>query len=203
MHFSLKTNILKVFRMRICVFCGSSFGKNEKYREAATSLGMAIAQKGYGLVYGGASVGLMGTLADAVLKSGGEVIGVIPQSLVDVEISHKGLTELRVTLSMHERKAMMAELSDAFAVLPGGIGTLEEAFEIWTWSQLGIHNKPIGLLNVEGYFTGLESFLNHTVQEEFVKQVHRNIMMSDTDAEKLVERLISTKVPTIRKWIVP
>lgn len=189
--------------MRICVFCGSSFGKNEKYKEAAKSLGAAIAKKGYGLVYGGASVGLMGTVADAALKSGGDVIGVLPKSLADLEISHKGLTELRVTDSMHERKAIMAELSDAFVVLPGGIGTLEEAFEIWTWSQLGIHSKSIGLLNVENFFSGLETFLDHIVEEAFVKQVHRDIMLSDTNPERLVDRLLLAEVPNTHKWVDP
>ena len=187
--------------MRICVFCGSSKGKSKRYSEAAQSLGTVIAKKGYGLVYGGASVGLMGIVADAALKAGGEVIGVLPKALADVEIDHKGLTELHLTSSMHERKALMADLSNAFVVLPGGIGTLEEAFEVWTWSQLGIHSKPIGLLNVENYFTGLETFLDHIVEQAFVTQEHRNIMISESHAENLVTRLVSMKVPNTRKWV--
>ena len=186
--------------MRICVFSGSSIGKSKQYSEAAQSLGTVIANNGYGLVYGGASVGLMGIVANAALKAGGEVIGILPKALADVEIGHKGLTGLHLTSTMHERKAMMAELSDAFAVLPGGIGTLEEAFEVWTWSQLGIHQKPIGLLNIANYFTGLELFLDHVVEEEFVTQAHRNIMISDETAESLVARLSSMKVPNTRKW---
>ncbi len=187
--------------MRVCVFCGSSFGKNPLYKTAARTLGAALARKGLGLVYGGASVGLMGIVADAALAEGGEVIGVIPEALSDLELSHKGLSELHLTSSMHERKAMMADLSDAFIALPGGIGTLEETFEILTWSQLGIHSKPVGLMNVENYFDGLQQFLDHTVTEGFVKPVHRQILISESESDKLIERLIASQVPKIKKWI--
>jgi len=143
----------------------------------------------------------MGIVADAALAEGGEVIGVIPEALSDLELSHKGLSELHLTSSMHERKAMMADLSDAFIALPGGIGTLEETFEILTWSQLGIHSKPVGLMNVENYFDGLQQFLDHTVTEGFVKPVHRQILISESESDKLIERLIASQVPKIKKWI--
>lgn len=145
----------------------------------------------------------MGTLADAVLQNGGSVIGVLPQSLADVELAHSGLTELKIVASMHERKATMAELSDAFVMLPGGIGSLEEAFEMWTWSQLGIHHKPIGLLNVDGFYDGLQSFLDHLVAEAFVKPVHRNILLSDDEPGRLIDRLLAAEIPTEGKWIDP
>jgi len=189
--------------MNICVFAGSSFGARPSYLSAAQSLGRELAQREIGLVYGGASVGLMGAVADAALDAGGRVIGVLPQSIASVEIAHKGLTELRVVASMHERKAQMAELSTGFIVLPGGIGSLEESFEVWTWSQLGIHSKPIGLLNVEGFYDGLEAFLDQMVRELFVKQVHRNILQSDVDPSRLIDRLLDAEVPTEGKWIDP
>ncbi len=164
---------------KICVFCGSSSGRQPEYIEAAHKLANALTKRGIGLVYGGASVGIMREIADAVLSSGGEVIGVIPQALVDKEVSHKGLTELKVVSSMHERKAVMAELSDGFIALPGGLGTLEELFEVLTWSQLGFHNKPCGLLNVNGYYNKLSSFLDHAVDEEFVKMKHRELLLNE------------------------
>ncbi len=188
---------------RICVFCGSSFGARDAYRQAARNLGAAIAKNGFGLVYGGASVGLMGAVADAALAEGGEVIGVLPEALADLELAHKGLTELHIVSSMHERKAMMADLSTAFAVLPGGIGTLEEAFEVWTWSQLGIHGKAIGLLNVAGFYDGLGGFLDHLVTEAFVRPVHRDIMIAEEDPARLVERLAAAEIPNVRKWSEP
>ena len=187
--------------MRICVFCGSSLGAKPAYRKAAEALGREIAERGVGLVYGGASVGLMGVVADASLAAGGEVIGVLPEALAELEIAHDGLTELRIVASMHERKKQMADLSDAFIALPGGIGTLEEAFEIWTWSQLSIHQKPIGLLNVADYYGGLSAFLDHVVDEGFVKPVHREIMISDEAPGALIERLLEAEVPTDRKWV--
>ena len=189
--------------MNICVFAGSGLGARPSYRSAAQSLGRELAHREIGLVYGGASVGLMGAVADAALAAGGSVIGVLPQSIANVEIAHEGLTELRVVASMHERKAQMAELSTGFIVLPGGIGSLEEAFEVWTWSQLGIHSKPIGLLNVEGFYDGLEAFLDQLVTELFVKQVHRNILQSDDDPSRLIDLLLSAEVPTEGKWIDP
>ncbi len=156
-----------------------------------------------GLVYGGACVGLMGVLADAALDRGGAVIGVIPQALVDIEVAHHGLTELHVVQSMHERKAAMADRADVFAVMPGGIGSLEEAFEAWTWSQLGIHRKSIGLLNVAAFYDGLERFLDHLVKEQFVKSVHRRIMVSDSDPDGLLDKLITATVPVTGKVEAP
>lgn len=185
----------------ICVFAGSSPGVRPAYRRAAEALGAELARRRFRLVYGGASVGLMGALADAALAHGGSVVGVMPQSLVDAEVAHGGLTELRVVQTMHERKAQMAELSQGFVVLPGGIGSLEEAFEVWTWSQLGLHAKPIGLLNIEGFYDGLETFLDSLVAEGFVKPVHRGIMLSDTEPGRLLERLLSADVPGQPKWI--
>jgi len=145
----------------------------------------------------------MGAVADAALDQGGVVIGVIPESIADLEIAHEGLTQLEVVRSMHERKARMSDLSDGFIVLPGGIGSLEEAFEVWTWSQLGIHSKAIGLLNVEGFYDGLEGFLDHLVREAFVKPIHRGILLSDSDPIRLVDRVLAAEVPAARKWIEP
>jgi uncharacterized protein (TIGR00730 family) len=168
----------------VCVYCGSSFGSDGVYVEATTALARSLAQRGIRVVYGGASVGLMGVLADATLQAGGEVVGVIPQLLVDREIAHRGLTELHVVSSMHERKALMAELSDAFVALPGGIGTLEELIEVYTWSFLGIHDKPLGVLNVNGYYDGLSAFLDHAVGQGFLRPEHRErlVIAGDTDA---------------------
>ncbi len=187
--------------MNICVFCGSSQGARASYQIAAASLGVELARRNIGVVYGGANVGLMGAVANAALEEGGSVIGVLPQSLADVEIAHEGLTELRIVSSMHERKAQMAELSDAFIALPGGIGTLEETFEVWTWSQLGIHAKPIGLLNTDGFYDGLASFLDHLVAEAFVKQPHRDILVSETSASVLIDQLLDADVPKVKKWV--
>ena len=187
--------------MRLCVFCGSSLGGDPAYKRAAAALGAELAARKIGLVYGGASVGLMGVLADAALEAGGEVIGVLPEALADLEIAHEGLSELRIVASMHERKAQMAALSEGFIALPGGIGTLEETFEVWTWSQLSIHAKPVGLLNVNGFYDGLEAFLDHMTAEAFVKPVHRNIMLADADPAALIDRLIDAEVPTDRKWV--
>jgi uncharacterized protein (TIGR00730 family) len=159
--------------MRLCVFCGSSSGSSPIYVDQAKALGTALAQSGIDLVYGGASVGLMGAVADATLAAGGNVIGVMPQALVDKEISHKGLTDLRIVGSMHERKALMAELADGFIALPGGLGTFEELFEVWTWAQLGYHRKPCALLNVDGFYDKLSGFLDDVVTRGFVKPSHR------------------------------
>ncbi|MEO1251460.1 MAG: TIGR00730 family Rossman fold protein [Pseudomonadota bacterium] len=187
--------------MRICVFCGSSPGRKSDYRATAEDLGRRLADRGIGVVYGGASVGLMGAVADGALAAGGEVIGVLPEALRDLEIAHEGLSELKVVGSMHERKMQMADLSDAFIALPGGVGTLEEAFEILTWSQLAIHSKPIGLLNVGGFYDGLSAFLDHLVEEAFLRPVHRAIMINDDDPDRLVDRLLSAEIPTDRKWV--
>lgn len=174
---------------KICVYCGSSSGRKPEYIEAAHSLARLLAQRGIGLVYGGASVGIMGAIADAVLSNGGEVVGVIPRALVEKEVSHEGLTELKVVDTMHERKAVMMDVADGFIALPGGLGTLEELFEVLTWSQLGFHKKPCGLLNVAGYYEGLISFINSAVDEQFIKTRHRDMLLIEDDAEKLLARM--------------
>ncbi len=171
---------------KVCVYCGSSSGRRPEYGYAARSLAKVLTLRGIGLVYGGASVGIMGEIADAVLAGGGEVIGVIPQSLVDKEVAHDRLTELKVVGSMHERKAVMMDLSDGFIALPGGLGTQEELFEVLTWSQLDFHKKPCGLLNVEGYYDKLCSFLDHAVEEQFVKMHHRETLLVENSPEKLL-----------------
>ena len=173
----------------VCVFSGSSPGARPSYTETATALGREIAERGLRLVYGGASVGLMGAVADAALAAGGEVVGVIPQHLMDREVAHDGLTELRVTGSMHERKALMADLADGFVALPGGLGTLEELAEILTWSQLGLQSKPCGLLDVEGFFDPLLAFLDHTVAERFVSTEHRALVLAADRPDALLDLL--------------
>jgi uncharacterized protein (TIGR00730 family) len=186
---------------RVCVFSGSSPGADIAYRAAACDLGHALAERGIELVYGGAHVGLMGALADAALESGGRVTGVIPQSLVDREIAHPGLSDLRIVGSMHERKAQMAELADAFVALPGGVGTLEELFEVYTWNQLGLHAKPLGLFNVRGYFDGLARFLDHAVEERFVTRAHRAMLLVGEDLAGLLDGLAGWDAPAQPKWI--
>jgi uncharacterized protein (TIGR00730 family) len=187
---------------RVCVFCGSSPGANPAYADATAELGRLLVADGIGLVYGGGAVGLMGVLADSVLGAGGEAVGVIPQALVDREIGHDGLSELRVVGSMHERKALMAELSDAFVALPGGLGTLEELFEVYTWAQLGLHRKPCGLLDVERYFAGIVDFLEHAVRERFVSEEHRAMLMVDRDPRRLIDRLREFEPKAAQpKWI--
>jgi uncharacterized protein (TIGR00730 family) len=168
----------------VCVYCGSSFGTDPAYLEATRTLARTFVQQRIRVIYGGAANGLMGALADATLEAGGEVVGVIPQQLVDREIAHQGLTELHVVATMHERKALMAQLSDAFVALPGGIGTLEELIEIFTWSQLGLHNKPLGVLNVNGYYDRLGAFLDHAVEQGFqpAEQRAKLVMATDPDA---------------------
>ena len=172
---------------RICVFCGSSVGANPKYLAEAKSLGLRIAGGGWGLVYGGTSIGLMGATADAALSDGAEVIGVLPQALQDREIAHRGLTRLHLVGSMHERKALMASLSDAFIALPGGYGTLDEFFEIVTWAQLNIHSKPCLLINTNGYFDFLLRFLDHAVSEEFVKPANLRLVRVATDSAEALQ----------------
>jgi uncharacterized protein (TIGR00730 family) len=184
---------------RICVFCGSSTGCRPIYADAARVLGQLLAQRGIGLVYGGGRLGLMGVLADAVLASGGEVIGVIPQAMVQQERGHTGLTELRVVSSMHERKATMSELAAAFVALPGGFGTLEEFCEVLTWTQLGLHRKPCGILNVCGYFDALLKLFDHAVEERFLRPEHRQLVLADEDAASLVDRLWQFEVPVVEK----
>ena len=173
----------------ICVFCGSSNGASPSYAAAAKALGECAAAQGIQIVYGGASVGIMGVLADSALAAGGRVIGVIPRALVDREIAHTALTQLHVVDTMHERKARMAELADAFVALPGGLGTLEELFEIWTWGMLGLHHKPYGLLDVDGYYQPLITFLDHARDEAFVRPSQRDRLVVDTDAERLLAAL--------------
>ena len=186
---------------RLAVFCGSNPGTRPDYVAAARALGTLLAQRGIGVVYGGSSVGLMAALADAVQDELGDVIGVIPRMLVEREVANKSLTDLRVVETMHERKALMAELADGFIALPGGIGTLEEFFETWTWAQLGMHSKPCGLLNVEGYYDGMLQFLDHAVAERFVRDVHRAMVIVESDPEKLLARVMSYEPPRVVKWI--
>jgi uncharacterized protein (TIGR00730 family) len=186
---------------RVCVFCGSSPGANSQYATLAKGLGGALARRGLGLVYGGGNVGLMGILADAVLSDGGHVTGVIPQSLVDLEVAHAGLPDLRVVNSMHERKALMADLADGFIALPGGIGTLEEFCEILTWAQLGLHQKPCGLINTAGYFDHLLAFLDHAVSERFLRHTHRGMVLAEADPETLLDRFQAYQPPQLAKWI--
>lgn len=181
--------------MRICVFCGSSPGRTPAYAEAAAGLGRLLAERGIGLVYGGATVGTMGVIADAALAAGGEVYGVIPVNLVDREIAHAGLTELYETPDMHRRKAKMADLADGFIALPGGAGTLEELFEVWTWAQLGLHDKPIGLLDVQGYWTAMTGLLDHMVAEGFLRPAYREALQLDTDPVALLDKLASARPP--------
>ncbi|HEV7923552.1 MAG TPA: TIGR00730 family Rossman fold protein [Thermoanaerobaculia bacterium] len=186
---------------RICVFCGSNRGARPEYTAAARALASALLQQRLTLVYGGGRVGLMGELADAVLAGGGQVIGVIPRNLVLREVGHAGLTELRVVETMHERKALMADLADAFIALPGGLGTFEEVFEIWTWAQLGVHRKPVGFLDVAGYYAPLLSFLDHAVAEQFVRPQHRAIALVEQEPDALLARLRSYAPPDVEKWI--
>jgi uncharacterized protein (TIGR00730 family) len=187
---------------RICVFCGSSPGARPAYAEATAELARLLVADGIGLVYGGANVGLMAVLADTVLAEGGDAIGVIPQPLVDREIGHPGLSDLRVVGSMHERKALMAELADAFVALPGGLGTLEELFEVYTWSQLGLHSKPCALLDVERYYEGVADFLDHAVRERFVSEDHRAMLVVDRDPRMLLDRLREFEPAAARpKWL--
>ncbi len=189
-------------RKRYCVFSGSSLGVRCEYAKSAADLGEQLAAEGIGLVYGGSSVGLMGAVADAVLKAGGEVIGVIPQFMVEKEVAHQGLSDLRITSSMHERKALMAELSDGFIALPGGIGTFEETFEIWTWAKLGHHTKPCALLNCEGFYDGLASFLDMVVQEGFLAEVDRQMLLSEREPRSLLKAMKCYVAPEPRgKWM--
>jgi len=187
----------------ICVYCGSSPGLLPDYRESARRLGIEMAARGLGLVYGGASVGVMGAVADAVLQQGGTVTGVIPHSLATREVSHTGLDELIVVDSMHERKARMAELSDGFIALPGGWGTIEEIFEMLTWAQLGFHEKPCGLLNVASYYDPLFAFLESAIEQRFVKEEYRPMMMMDDSPAALLDRFTAYRAPRVRKWIGP
>ncbi|MDB6064210.1 MAG: yvdD [Pedosphaera sp.] len=186
---------------RLCVYCGSNNGSRPAYVKAAQDMGTMLARRGIELVYGGGRVGLMGTIADATLAVGGHVIGVIPEALAAREVAHLGLKQLRVVHSMHERKALMVELSDAFVALPGGFGTLEEFCEVLTWAQLGLHRKPHGLLNVEGFYDGLLAFFDHAVAEKFIRAEHRKLVVSESDPERLLELLLKSELPNLDKWI--
>ncbi len=189
-------------RRRVCVFCGSSPGARSAYAEATAQLAGLLVAEGIGVVYGGGGVGLMGKLADAVLARTGEIIGVIPRALVQKEIGHPAVSDLRVVESMHERKATMAELADAFVALPGGLGTLEELFEVFTWSQLGLHRKPCALLNVEGYYDGVGVFLDHAVRERFLRAEHRSSLIVESEPRALLERLERFQPGAVTpKWI--
>jgi uncharacterized protein (TIGR00730 family) len=186
---------------RICVFCGSSAGSRPAYARAARDLGIALACRGIALVTGGGRVGSMGAIADAALENGGEVIGVIPHALVARELAHQGLTELHVVDTMHERKARMNDLASGFVTMPGGFGTLDETCEILTWAQLGLHQKPIGLLNVEGYFDPLLAFLDHAVAEGFLRPEHRSILLAEREPQTLISRMLEYRPAATAKWI--
>jgi uncharacterized protein (TIGR00730 family) len=190
-----------LLRVRLCIFCGSSPGARPDYGAATEELAKLLAERGIGIVYGGASVGLRGLLADTALAAGGEVIGVIPAALQRKEIGHTGLTHLEVVSSMHERKALMAELSNGFIALPGGSGTLEELFEVFTWSQLGLHRKACALLNVAGYYAGLETFLDHAVNERFLRPEHRAMLLCEDTPEAVLDALERFEPPVVDKWL--
>jgi uncharacterized protein (TIGR00730 family) len=187
---------------RLCVFCGSSAGNRPEYRAAARRLGELLAGRGVGLVFGAGHIGLMGVLADAVLANGGEAVGVIPQALVDKELAHRGLTALHVVDTMHQRKALMADLADGFAALPGGYGTADEFFEVLTWAQLGLHARPTGLLNVAGFFDPLLAWVDQCVREGFLRPEHRDSLLVAGDPEELLEMLLHSRpAPQTPKWI--
>jgi uncharacterized protein (TIGR00730 family) len=186
---------------RICVFCGSSEGSRPEYRAATEQLGAELVRRNMGLVYGGGNVGLMGVLADAVLGAGGEAIGVIPENLMAREVGHRGLTKLHIVGSMHERKALMADLSDAFVALPGGFGTLEEFCEVVTWSQLGLHAKPCGILNVMGFYTPLLEMFNHAVAERFLKPENRALVLARESPADLLQAVEAWRPVRVEKWL--
>ncbi|CAM8645153.1 COG1611 Predicted Rossmann fold nucleotide-binding protein [Oxalobacteraceae bacterium] len=186
---------------KICVYCGASSGHASIHAAAARLLGTTLANQQISLVYGGGRVGLMGIVADAVMNAGGHVIGVIPKALMDTEVGHQHISQLLIVKDMHERKALMAEHADAFIALPGGLGTLEELFETLTWAQLGFHEKPIGLLNVNGFYNGLVAFIAHQVREGFVREEHARLLFSETDASALIEQLQSFEMPEGVSWL--
>lgn len=186
---------------RLCVYCGSRTGKRPEYIEGARGLARALLKDNVDLIYGGASIGVMGVVANAVLEGGGKVTGIIPEDLLSKEVAHSSLTDLRIVTSMHERKALMADMSDGFVALPGGIGTFEEMFEILTWAQLGFHRKPVGLLNVSGYFDHLIQFLDHAVNEGFLQSYHRSMLIVEGDPESLLRRFSAYESPVMKKWI--
>lgn len=185
----------------ITVFCGSSRGSRVEYAEAAVNLARCLTKQNIRLIYGGGNVGLMGIIADEVMRLGGEVIGIIPESLDKKEVGHRGITELRVVASMHERKALMAELTDGFIAMPGGIGTFEEFFEVLTWAQLGFHRKPCGILNVAGYYDGLLALCENAVGEGFLRDIHRRLILEASDATLLLEKMRGFQPQAVEKWI--
>jgi len=187
----------------LCIYCGSGSGRIDAYAAAARALAQAMVERGVRLVYGGASVGIMGTVADEVLRLGGKVVGVIPEAMMRKELAHAGLTELHVTPTMHARKTLMAELADGFVALPGGIGTMEEIFEIWTWGQLGFHRKPCGLLNAAGYYDSLIAFLDHATREQFVRPDQRRMLVVESEPSALLDRLMTYNPPELPKWMGP
>ncbi len=185
----------------ICVYCGSGAGSSAVFATAAKQLAASLVNQDIALVYGGGNIGLMGVLADEVMRLGGHVTGVIPQALMDKEVGHTGLSKLHIVRNMHERKALMAELSDGFIAMPGGIGTLEELFEMFTWSQLGFHEKPLGLLNVDGFYDGLITFLHHTVQNQFLKAEHLNLLINESEPARLLQRFKDFQPLHLNKWL--
>jgi uncharacterized protein (TIGR00730 family) len=185
----------------VCVFCGASAGVHPLYREQAAALGRYLAESGRRLVYGGGHTGLMGAVADAALEAGGHVIGIMPRHLVDREVAHTGLSELHVVDSMHERKALLSELADGFLAMPGGLGTLEELFEVWTWGQLGLHRKPYGLLETNGFYAPLLGFLDHAVTAGFIKAEYRALLVVDTQPEALIARMEAMEPPAVPRWL--
>jgi uncharacterized protein (TIGR00730 family) len=195
------SNVRRVSFSSVCVYCGSSVGGDPEYARAAGSLGRLIAERGMTLVYGGGHVGLMGVVADAALEAGGVVHGVITRTLEEHEVAHRGLTRLTVVETMHERKALMSDVAELFVMLPGGFGTLDEFFEAVTWSQLGIHSKPCGLLNVRGYFDPLTAFVERAIAERFIRPENRSLIVADTDAASLLDRLEATDVEATDKWL--
>ena len=185
----------------ICIYCGSSQGRRDSYTSAAHAVAEALVYRDIKLIYGGAGIGIMGLVADRVMQLGGQVVGVIPKALAHKEVAHQNLTELHITQSMHERKMLMAELADGFIALPGGIGTLEELFEIWTWAQLGFHHKPCGFLNVDGYFDLLIEFLDHVREESFVKREYHDMLIVDTNPANLLDRFVKYQPPAVKHWV--
>ncbi|SMF13007.1 TIGR00730 family Rossman fold protein [Desulfovibrio gilichinskyi] len=185
----------------LCIFLGANPGNDEKYAKAARDMGRELAKRKITTVYGGSDMGLMGILAESALEAGGKVIGVIPENLVKKNVAHPLLTELHVTESMHERKALMAELSDGFIAMPGGIGTMDEIFEIFTWAQLGFHSKPCGLLNIDGYYDTLLSFLNSVVKEGFLKSVHKDMLLTADSPAKIIDSFAGYEAPVVSKWV--
>lgn len=195
------TKAIAVELKRVCVFCGSSAGVDPVHRQLATDFGTLLAREGLDLVYGGGSVGLMGAVADAVLHDQGQVIGVIPRFLATRELLHTGITDTRLTDNMHERKALMSDLSDAFVALPGGLGTFEELFEVLTWAQLGLHQKPIGLLNIAGYFDPLVAMIDRAINDGFCRQEHRLLFVVDDQPARLLQLVRNHQPPHVKKWI--